>query len=143
MHARGAHLLCYACFAHRTEGPHLQLHLCSRLLNLHSAFVHRLAAAVLPFSRQHGQTVLEQTLALRADRRTWHGLTDRTGNRFLAATGEQPLGDEAWDALLARWDGYAVLLLPPESAQPAGDAHEAAADAPEARAFEAVSESLW
>ena len=80
---------------------------------------------------------------MRADRRTWHGLTDRSGNRFLAATGGQPLDDQAWDVLLPRWDGYAVLLLPPEHAQPAGDARDAAADAAEARRFEAVSESLW
>lgn len=86
--------------------------------------------------------MLERTLAVHADRRTWHGLTDRSGNRFLAATGEQPLGDQAWDALLPRWDGYAVLLLPPEHAQPAGDAREAAADAAESWAFAAVSESL-
>ena len=85
----------------------------------------------------------ERTLAVRADRRTWHGLTDRSGNRFLAATGEQPLCDQAWDALLLRWDGYAVLLHPPEHVQPAGDAREAAAAAPDARAFKAVSKSLW
>ena len=96
-------------------------------------FLNHLAVAVLPLRNpgSFGQTVLKQTLAVRAERRTWHGLIDRTGNRHLAATGELSLSDDAWGALLPRWDGYAVLLLPREYAQPAADAREAAADAAE------------
>lgn len=64
------------------------------------------------------------------------------GNGFLAVTGELPLSDEAWDALLPRWDGCAMLLLPPEHMPSAGDAREARLRA-KANAFADLSKCLW
>ena len=79
---------------------------------------------------------------MHAGRHSWRGLTDRTDNSFLAATGELPLSDGAWDALAPRWDGYVMLLLPREYAQSAAGTREAEAHSAEARAFTAVSDCL-
>lgn len=86
--------------------------------------------------------MLEPGLTVHAGRHSWRGLTDRTDNSFLAATGELPLSDGAWGALAPRWDGYVTLLLPRECAQSAAGTREAEAHAAEARAFTAVSECL-
>lgn len=77
-----------------------------------------------------------------AGRRSWRGLTDGTDNSFLAATGELPLSDRAWDVLLPRWDGYVMLLLPHEGAHTAAGTRKADAQAAEARALTAVSDCL-
>ena len=85
---------------------------------------------------------IKAVLAVHAGRHSWRGLTDRMDNSFLAATGELPLSDGAWDALLPRWDGYVTLMLPREYAHSAAGTREAEAHAAEARAFTAVSDCL-
>ena len=83
--------------------------------------------------RHDGPTSLEPdcagarpwVLCARADGHSCRHQRGRAGGELLVATGELPLSDDVWDALLRLWDGCLLLLLPPEHAAPAGDAREA------------------